>query len=117
MASFSCPGHQELYGCLWLVIKKDLSVAVTAVTATTSSTTAPVSAPMPAARSAATAAMASAPSTGTFTLGTRFVYNERPAKKVLPIQGSDCLLRLRVIINFGEAESARLSGEPVAKQR
>jgi len=61
--------------------------------------------------------MAAAPSTGTFALGTRLVYNESPAKKVLSIEGSDCLLRLRVIINFGETESARLSREPVAKQR
>jgi len=72
---------------------------------------------VPAARSSSTAAVTSAPSSGTFTLGTRFIYDERPSKKIFPVQGCDRLLRLRIIVNFGEAESARLSGEPVAKKR
>jgi hypothetical protein len=52
-----------------------------------------------------------------FPLGTSFVHYQSSTKKVFSVQGSNRLLRLRVVINFGESESARLAGESVAQQR
>ena len=100
---------------------KELPVAIAAVTATTapasaSTAAAPVSTTMPAAWAASTTAMPPTPSAAALTLGTRFVYNERPAKEILPVQSRDRFLRKGIVVNFRKAKAARLPGEPVAKK-
>ncbi len=66
---------------------------------------------------AITAASATATAASTLPLRTRFIYDERAAKKILPVEGCDCFFRRGVVVNLGKPESARLSRETIAKQR
>jgi hypothetical protein len=63
--------------------------------------------------------MTSAPAAGpaAFALRAGFVDNQRSAEKILAVERGDCFFRFLVVADFGEAEAARLPGEPVAEQR
>jgi hypothetical protein len=62
--------------------------------------------------------MTSAPaSTATaFTLRACFVHDERATEKIFPVQGCDSFFSFSIILDFGEAKSARLSRKTIAKQ-
>jgi hypothetical protein len=72
-----------------------------------------------AAAPAASAAVAatSAAGTATFTLRTRFVYDQSAAQKILAVQRFDGFVRLGVVANFGKTETAWLSRETIAQKR
>jgi hypothetical protein len=52
-----------------------------------------------------------------FTLGTRFVHDQSAAQKILAVERFDSFVRFGVVADFGETESARLSGETIAQKR
>jgi hypothetical protein len=65
----------------------------------------------------ASVAATSAASASAFTLRTRFVDDEGATQEILAVEGFDGLVRFGVVANFGETESARLSGETIAQKR
>jgi hypothetical protein len=97
--------------------------AVTAAIAAASST--PVATPSaataastaPTTVSAAITASSTTPSTAAFSLRTSFIHYQRAAKKVFAVEGCNRLLRCAVVMNLGETETTRLSGETIAQQR
>jgi hypothetical protein len=66
----------------------------------------------PAAVSATSAATAAA----ALCLGTRFIHNEVSPAKILAVQGVDGAVRVFVIGNFDEGETARLPRETITNQ-
>jgi RNase P/RNase MRP subunit POP5 len=52
-----------------------------------------------------------------FSLRTRFIHNQCAAQKILAVERFNRLVGFAVVANFGETESARLSGKTVAQQR
>jgi hypothetical protein len=50
-------------------------------------------------------------------LRTRFIHHQRAAQKILAVERFDRFVCLGVVANFGETESAGLSGETIAQQR
>jgi hypothetical protein len=70
-----------------------------------------------AAVSTMTAACAATTRSATFTLRPGFIHHERAAKKILAVEGGHRFLRLGVVVNLGETESARLSRKTIPKQR
>jgi hypothetical protein len=63
------------------------------------------------------AASATAACPATFSLRPGFIHHESAAKKILAVERSNRFLRLGVVVNLGETESARLSRKTIPKQR
>jgi hypothetical protein len=85
------------------------SAAVATASAATASATATVSAAIAAASATTTAASA-------FSLRTSLIHHQRATEKVFAVQGCNRLLRCAIVMNFGETETAWLSGETIAKE-
>jgi hypothetical protein len=97
------------------------SAATASVAATASAASAPSTAPTTTGAAAASTTAASMATTAsatsaTFALRTRFIYNERAAKKILAVERADCLLRV-LVFHFGEAKPTRLPRKAIAQQR
>jgi hypothetical protein len=91
-----------------------ISVATVSAASTSSATTAAVSAPP----ATATAAMTAPPATTTaFSLWTSLVYHQCPAQKILAVERRNHFFSFRVVANFRESKTARLSREAIAQQR
>jgi hypothetical protein len=69
---------------------------------------------MPAAVSTAPASAATRATA--FTLRASFVNYQRATQKIFAVEGCDCFFGFRIVTNFREAESARLTGETIAQQ-
>jgi hypothetical protein len=87
----------------------------TTIAATSTATPAPAATAVTSTTTAAVAP-APAPTAAPFRLWPRFIYHQIPAAKILSVQGIDRALRVFVIRNFDERESARLSRKPVTDQ-
>jgi hypothetical protein len=63
--------------------------------------------------------VAATPSAGAaaFTLRTRFIHDQRSAQKILAVERFDGFVRLGVVANFSETETARLTRKTIAQQR
>jgi hypothetical protein len=59
---------------------------------------------------------ASTTSAAAFTLGASFVNYQRAPQKIFAIEGCDCFFGFRIITNFREAESARLTRETIPQK-
>lgn len=92
------------------------AVATASATATTAATAAVTSATTAASMTPAVAPSAATTAAPAFTLGTRFVDDERPAKKFPPVESCNNLFRFGIVPNLGESETARLARESIAKQ-
>jgi hypothetical protein len=101
--------------------KRSLSVTTAAVAPVASATAAVTTTAAATAVSAtATTASISAAATATtaaFTLRARFVDNQRAAHELLAIKRRDHFFGFSVVANFGKAETARLPGKTIAKER
>jgi hypothetical protein len=64
----------------------------------------------------AASARASSSTTAAFALRTSFIHNKRATHKILAIERLNRLFRLRIIADFGKAESPWLAGETIAKK-
>jgi hypothetical protein len=85
--------------------------ATTTVASTSAATAASTTATaVPAAITAAPTSAATAP----FSLRTSLIHYQRAAKEVFAVEGCNRLLRCAVVMNLGETETARLSGEAIA---
>jgi hypothetical protein len=85
--------------------------AATTVASTSAATAASTTATaVPAAITAAPASASTAP----FSLRTSLIHYQRAAKEVFAVEGCNRLLRCAVVMNLGETETARLSGEAIA---
>jgi hypothetical protein len=93
------------------------SAITTIATASTAATMATAPTTATAAVSAMPAASATAACPATFSLRPGFIHHECAAKKILAVEGGNRFLRLGVVVNFGETESARLSRKTIPKQR
>jgi hypothetical protein len=62
------------------------------------------------------AAPACAARAAAFTLRTSFVDYQRAAQKIFAVEGCDCFLSFRIVTNFREAESARLTRETIPQE-
>jgi hypothetical protein len=75
---------------------------------------------MAAASATAASTTVAAPTTRTtssaFALRTRFVHNQGPTEKFLPVQCRNGLFCFRVILDLRKAKPARLAGEAIAKK-
>jgi hypothetical protein len=70
-----------------------------------------------AAPTSATVAATPSARAAAFPLRTRFVDDQSAAEKILAVERFDCFVRLGVVANLGETESARLSRETIAQKR
>jgi hypothetical protein len=98
-------------------LEGNLPIAAAVSPAPTTTSSAPTTVATARSATPAVAATSSSPSAGTFPLRTRFIDNERPAKKVFPIQRRDRLFSFRVVANFSKAKSTRLARKTITKQR
>jgi hypothetical protein len=71
----------------------------------------------PATSAPATVAATSSAGAAAFTLGTRFIDDERAAQKILAVERFDGFVCFAVVANFSETKTARLSCETIAQQR
>jgi hypothetical protein len=92
-------------------LKRLITVAPAASTATSAATA--VSAAATTAASGAASATATA---ATFTLGTRFIDDDLAAFEISAVQGRDGLFRFAVIIDFDKSETTKLTGEAIADE-
>lgn len=95
------------------------TIASSAVSATAAATAA-ASTATTASASATTAAVTAAPSasaTSAFTLRAGFVHHQCATEKILAVERGDGFLRLGVVANLREAETAGLTRKPIAQQR
>ena len=95
-----------------------------AITTIATASTAPSAATMATAPTTATAAVSAMPAASataacpaTFSLRPGFIHHECAAKKILAVERGNRFLRLGVVVNLGETESARLSRKTIPKQR
>ena len=107
-----------------------LTIAATAASAaitTASTSSAPATTPASAVTSAATAASATmttavasastaSTSASAFALRTRFIHDQRAAKKILAVQRLNRLFRLRIISYFRETESTGLPRKTIPQE-
>ena len=100
-----------------------IAPAATAVTAAPSSAAATSSSTMAAASTAASSTMttavpsAAATTASALALRTSFIHDQRAAKEILAIQRLNRFFCIRVVANFGEAESARLPRKSITQKR
>jgi len=66
--------------------------------------------------SATVTATTTASSAATFTLRTGFVYHQRTAEEILPVESGDDLFGFGVVTNFSETKTAWLPRKAIAKQ-
>jgi hypothetical protein len=101
--------------CLPAIATIAAIAAATTVTAASATTAATPSAATAAPTTVTSAAPAATTAT-TLSLGTRFIHDEVPPAKILTVQGVDSAVRVFIVGDFDECESARLPGETVADE-
>jgi hypothetical protein len=92
-----------------------------AIAAVASVSTIAAAATAAAATAAVTTASAAITTTATtaaraFRLRARFIHNKVPAAKILTVEAGDGAIRVFIVADFDEGESARLARETVANQ-
>jgi activator of HSP90 ATPase len=103
--------------------KRSLSVTTAAVapvasaTAAVTTTAATTATAVSATATTASISAAATATTAAFTLRARFVDNQRAAHELLAIKRRDHFFGFSVVANFGKAETARLPGKTIAKER
>jgi hypothetical protein len=102
-----------------LKLEACLLPAITAVAAITAAPATATVAATPAATAAAPTAVSTSPATAAaaaLRLGTCFIHHEVSPAKILPVQRIDGAVRVFVISDFHEGETARLARETIANQ-
>jgi hypothetical protein len=104
--------YQAVNTCLQLPVA---IAAIPAASATAAATTASAVTTTPASAST-TMPAASTTSAATFALRTSLIHHERAAHELASIQRRNCFFRFRVVANFCEAKTPRLTCETIPKQ-
>jgi hypothetical protein len=90
--------------------------AVAAISPAPASTATTIPAAPTSSAPASTAAITAPAATAALCLGTRFIYNEVPSAKILAIQRIDGAVRVFVVGDLDEGETARLPRKTIADE-